>query len=126
MKEIMIKESNKEKIEAAIKMAEGRSTARTITYNDIVCDIARIEEKLNIAKKHMEGIKADVDHNAQDFPSAYKYTPESTQYCIIRKKSGWVLYYVGRQTTRGAKHTYKLQLTDEAKQEIIKAMSDFS
>ena len=126
MKEIIIKESNKERIEAAIKEVEGRATARTIDFYDIIRDIKNIEGELSIAKKDMIGIIADVDHNAQDFPKAYKYTPESTHYVLTRKTSGWAISHITRRKTRSSKHTYQLTLTDTAKKAILDRMSDFS
>ena len=108
-----------------IKKAEGRATARTICFNDIINDIKTIEDKLNIKKKDMIGIKAYVDSNAQNFPNAYKYRPESTHYTMTRKKSGWDLECVLRDYTRNEKHTYNIILTEEAKKAILESMSDF-
>lgn len=125
MKTIIIKESNKEKINQAIKDAEGRASARTITYDDIIQDIKNVEQTLGIAKKDMVGIEVDVDHHAQNFPNAYKYTPESTQYIIRKKASGWELLSVDRYRTRREGHRYNVKLTAEAKAAIIKRMSDF-
>ena len=125
MKEILVKESNRERIESAIKDAQGKATARTIDFDDILKDIKEIEYTLGIAKKYMLGIKADIDHNAQDFPKAYKYTPESTHYMLVRKTSGWAITGICRRRTRGSKHTYNLELTEDAKREIINSMQDF-
>lgn len=126
MKPINIKEANRDKINAAIKEAEGRATARTINYDDIVDDITNIETKLNIAKKHMTGCYAWVDHNAQAFPSAYKYKPESTHYCIQRTASGWVLVSVDRMTTNSPSGRYELELTEEAQDAILESMMRFA
>ena len=125
MKGILIKESNKEKINTYIAEAEGRATVRTIDYITIISDIATLEEKLSINKKDMIGIKADIDHHAQNFPSAYKYRPESTHYVIIREKTGWKLIVALRCTTRKSGHVFKLTFPDDVKKAIIKSMSDF-
>lgn len=122
---MLIKESNKAKIEDMIKSAQGKSRERVITYDDMICSIRKIEDYLGIPKKHMEGIKADVDVWASNFPKAYKYTPKSTHFYMIRKKSGWDLLGVSREITRRDCHTYQLELTDTAKESIIKIHSDF-
>lgn len=122
---MIVKESNKDKINAMIKEVEGRSTARTIDYRDIVFNIATIERTLGIPKKYMVGIEVNVDKHAQDFPNAYKYTPYSTQYTIKRKASGWDLISVKRNRTRRLKQEYLLQLTDTAKEAIIKTKECF-
>ena len=122
---MLIKESNRDKIEKMIKEAEGKARERTITYGDMIRAIDRIEGFLDIPKKYMEGIEADVDVNAQDFPKAYKYTPKSTQFIMIKKKSGWDLRLVLRHITRRHNHTFHLELTDLAKEAIIKTHSEF-
>lgn len=122
---MLIKESNRAKIEAMIKAAEGRATMRTITFENIVDAIARIEKKLDIPKTKMTGIRADVDVNAQNFPNAYQYRAESTQFYMIRKASGWDLTEVTRYYTRRAGHQIQLVLTDEAKEAILERCADF-
>ena len=122
---IIISEKNKTKIENAIREAEGRSTARTITFENMVSAIDTIETTLGIAKKDMLGIIADVDYNAQSFPGAYKYTPQSTHFIAERVASGWAITDIRRWTTRGCTQTYKLTLTDRAKEAIIENMQAF-
>lgn len=116
---IIVNEKNKEKINAAIKAAEGRATARTIKFYDIECAIERIEKKLGIPAAHMRGIRALVDVNAQKFPAAYNFTPESTHFRLERFASGWAVTDIWRGRTEGPKKTYQMILTDEAKEAII-------
>ena len=125
MKGILIKESNKEKINTYIAEAEGRANVRTVDYITIINDIKTLEKKLSINKKDMTGITADIDHHAQNFPSAYKYRPESTHYVIIKEKTGWKLLVALRCTTRRDGKTFRLTLPDDAKTAIIKSMSEF-
>ncbi len=122
---MIIKESNRARIEEEIRNAEGRATARTITYKNIVDEIERIENELRIPKKYMVGIQASVDVNAQNFPRSYKYTPESTHFLMERTTTGWDLITVMRDSTRTAGHRAKLFLPDEAKQQIINRLTDF-
>lgn len=122
---MLVKESNKTKINDIIKAAEGRATARTIDYWSIVRMIETLEKSLGIAKKHMIGIVADIDINAQDFPNAYKYTPQSTHFTIIRKTSGWDLQTVYRDTTRRYNHRFHVTLTEDAKKAIVESKTAF-
>lgn len=116
---IVVKESNREKIEQAIKEAEGKATARTIDYSHIEHFIKRIEKRLNIPKKSMRGIVANVDYWADNFPSAYSYTPYSTNFIIEKVSTGWALVDVYRERTRRITQECILSLTEEAKEAII-------
>ena len=100
MKPIKINEANLEKINKAIDEAEGRATVRRIGGMSVLNAVKEIEEHFDIPKKLMTGIMVDVDINAQNFPKAYKYTPESTQFIVLRKKSGWYLMGVTRDNCR--------------------------
>lgn len=122
---MLVKDSNRTKIEAIIKAAEGRATARTIDFPDIERCLAELEKSLGICKKAMIGITANVDPKAQDFPNAYKYTPESTHFTVVRKASGWDLVSVDRDVTRRYNHRFHVTLTDEAKEAIIKTKMAF-
>lgn len=120
---IIAKDSNKDKLEAAIRSAEGRATARTISADIIIRTAERITRYLDIPKKRMIGIIADVDYNAQDFPRAYKYTPESTRFLMEYTASGWAVYAIDRNTTRRASQAVIFTLTEEAKAEILSRIS---
>lgn len=121
----IIKKDNETKIAEIISKAEGRATARTITVKDMLDALECVEKTLGIHKKDMIGITVDIDVNAQDFPNAYKYTPESTQFRAIYKKSGWDLIAVSRERTRSARRTYIIEHTAESKKAIIDRMSIF-
>lgn len=125
MKPIIASTANAEKLTAAIKTAEGRATARTITAADIMDALETIEERLGIPKAHMIGITAEVDVNAQTFPNAYKYRPESTQFEAKRTASGWKVVNIYRGTTHGPSTRYSLTLTDKARESIIESREHF-
>jgi hypothetical protein len=116
---IIIKEANLDKLTAAIKAAEGRATARTITAKDIISAAEKVTRHLSIPKKTMIGVTADVDINAQDFPSAYKYTPESTQFSMVYCASGWAMDGICRGITRRANRAVDIQLTEAAKEAVL-------
>lgn len=116
---IIVKESNSEKITDAIRDAEGRATARTITAQNVIDTARKITRRLGIPKKYMIGITASVDYHAQNFPNAYKYTPESTQFRMIYTASGWALTSISRETTRRPSRAVDIFLTDDARAMII-------
>lgn len=122
---MLVKDTNRTKIESIIKAAEGRASVRTIKYSVIVESLEILEKSLGICKKDMVGVTADIDYHARDFPNAYKYTPVSTHFTVIRKASGWDLISVERARTRRHNHTYHVTLTDVAKRAIIESKTSF-
>lgn len=122
---MLIKESNKDKIGKMIEEAEGKARERTIDCHIVEHCIKHLERHLGIPKKYMEGIEANVDYWAQDFAKAYKYTPQSTHFKVVKKKTGWDLQCVYRSTTRKYGHEYELKLTDDAKRKIIERFMNF-
>ena len=123
---IIIKESNRAKIEEMIREAEGKATARTITADCIMNAVKHIEAHLDIPKKAMIGITAEVDPWAQNFPKAYKYEAYSTQFAIAREPSGWILYYVCRAKAKRASQAAVLTLPETAQAAIIARASTMS
>ena len=122
---MIIAERNQDSIEKKIKAAEGRATARTINYSLIKQAVKEVEWHLGIPKNSLEGVEVEVDMHAQTFPNAYRYTPESTHFGMIRKKSGWDLEWIERKTTRRESSRYVVRLTDAAKTAILSRMSHF-
>ena len=105
-KSIIICEKNREAIENMITQAEGKATARCLTFKGLTFRIAQLETALGIAKKDMEGVKYDLDDHAQNFPHAYKYKADSTHAVIERRGGKWRLTKVYRYTCRSEKHTF--------------------
>lgn len=127
MKTIKIDEQHAEKLTAAIAAAEGKARARTITAADMVADVERISKRFAlITKAALEGVQVDVDHHAQNFPKAYKYTPESTHFSAVYKRGAWYLVSVQRDYTRRLWHEVQATLTDKAREEIIAKFAEFT
>lgn len=112
-------------VTSALDTVQARCTARTITAMEIIKSIEEIEERLNLisTKTDSIGTIADVDINAQDFPAAYKYTPESTQITLERKSSGWVLKYIERNRCKSRANHIVLTLTEATKAHIAERVS---
>ncbi len=115
----------REKLEKAIKEAEGRATARTITVSDIMESLRYIEKKLGVPKKALEGCKIYVDINAQDFPKAYKYIPESTHFSAEFVHGSWRITNISRGQIRKPSKRYLVDLTEDAKKAILGEYEEF-
>lgn len=104
MKEIKINEKNITAIEEAIKEAQGKATERTITAQNIIeyAEKIRIDAQTYSSKKATVGMTAVIDKHAQRFARAYKYAPQSTQFQILCKATGWYLVDVYRATCHGS------------------------
>lgn len=112
-------------VTSALDAVQKRCTARTITAMDIVQAIKEVEERLNLisTKTDAIGTIADVDINAQDFPNAYKFTPESTLITLERKSSGWVLKYIERNRCKSRANHIVLTLTEATKAHMAERVS---
>lgn len=103
----------------AIEEAQKRCTARTIDAYTVCHSLAEIEQRLDLPKRALEGISVTVDAKAQDFPKAYKYTPESTVFSAVYKSGSWKITEVTREKTARLFQGTRVTLTDEAKAEVI-------
>ena len=121
MKKILIIEANAEKINATIKTAEGRATARTITAKMIMDRLAKIK----VPKNRLDGTMLVYD-GAEHFPSAYRYRPESTHFKAENRKGKWYLVDVYRDTCPN-RYSYdtSIQYSEAAKEWIIEQASKF-
>ena len=101
----------------AIAEAEGnRVSARKIDARDIVDDLKTVNSYLGLTKKNLKGTIVYIDHHAQKFPSAYKYTPESTHF-KAEFTSNWFITAIWRDTCKTKK--YDLYLSDTAQAEYL-------
>jgi len=122
---IVVNEKNREKIAEAIRNAEGKATARTITVGAVNMAAEAAERELRgLTKAEKLGSRMIVDDNAQDFPQAYfrkaRSVPESTQFELEYTASGWALVNVYRARTKGAYYGQELRLTEEGKAAVIR------
>lgn len=117
MKKINI--TNTEKLAAAIREAEGRATARTVTVADIINTLDRIKvpkSKLSGTKVHWSG--------GQKFPSAYKFRPDSTHWTAENVSGKWYVTNIWRDTCPNVS-TYSgiIQYSEAAKEWILEKAS---
>lgn len=125
MKEIIVNEANLPKLEQAIAQEQGKARERLLTAQDVVKALQQFERELAIPKKCLEGVKVSVDVNAQDFPRAYKWTPESTQFTAIRRGGKWRVTSICRYKCCASGHKFGVWHTGESRQAIIDRFTEF-
>lgn len=103
----------------AIKEAEGKAKERTIAAWLVVEMLDKIERKLGLTKKAMNGITASVDLYAQDVPRAYKYKMMGTRFEAEYKAGSWRITKIWRDEVRRGSQRVYLTLTDDAKAALI-------
>ena len=96
--------TNNAKVTEAIKKAEGRATARTVSAEDIVKALAKIK----VPKSKLNGTIVQWD-GAEHFPNAYKYRPESTHWVAENVNGRWYLIDVFRDTCPN-RDTWRMQI----------------
>ena len=120
---IRICDENENKINALIKKIEGRATARTLDYEDIL-DLSEMAEKdlerYDCAKKDRSGTVA-IRHDS--VLSSYKWTAESTKAEITRGSKDWFLTHVSRETcaSNSKSRSTWLKLSPSAEESIMNA-----
>lgn len=94
---IIIKEENREKIEAALEAAQKRARVRRITADDVFSWKQRIERKFwGVANYRLKGTTVWINKYAQRFARAYHGIPQSTWFAVKKVKAGWALVDVSR------------------------------
>ena len=114
--------TNTEKLATAIKEAEGRATARTITPNKIISTLEDVSR--GIPKALLHGTMVEYT-GAEHFPNAYKYRPESTHWSAENIKGKWYVTNIFRSVCPNRNDNTWVRYSDEAKQRIIENASNF-
>ena len=123
-KYVIIKKENEEKIMKAFKKVQGRATTRTIDYWHQLCKIIfAIDARIgNVTNKAKNGTVVKYNFQ-QHFPSAYKYSPDSTNFTLMFDKGNWRIDIesIKRDTcpNTSKRYEYDLILSDSAKAEIL-------
>ena len=112
-----------QKLQNEINDVQKRSKVRTITVDQIVNTLIEIDNLLEIPVKAKEGLFVEVDVNAQNFPRAYKYTPESTHFYAAFSKGSWRVVDIRRETTLREKSRIVIHHTTESKNALIERFS---
>ena len=109
----------REKISEAIVQAEGRARARTITADQILETLDRIDNRLDIAATNMIGITVKCDLHAHKVASTYRGTAYSTWFAATYRRSGWYITDIYRDHTYLSDHkTCILDLPEKAQKAL--------
>ena len=124
MKPIILKENNIEKIEQVLKEVQKRSKVRNITVDEIFKAAVYITNEIKISKKAMNGTKVYVDLNADKYPNAYKFNPESTHFTLLFDKGKWRVTNIARTLqNKSCPYRYDIVLSETAKEAILNRYS---
>jgi len=124
---IVIKPANRERLQAALTAAEGRSTARLISAEELIRLTAELDKQMRrySTKKAMEGLTAKLAPHADRFPSAYKWRPEGTACDIEYNKGSWKLISCCRDYCDDLSNgSHILHMPDAMQSEIISRAHD--
>jgi hypothetical protein len=84
-----------------------------------------VEKRLNITKKAMNGVTVCIDIHAQNFPNAYRGTPESTYFTAEYRNGSWRITEISRRITSRAGHGTKIYLTEDAKTALLSRIVEY-
>ena len=113
------------KIVPELDAVQARCTSRTITPLRILDELLDIEDALGIPKKAMDGVSVSVDANAQNFPSAYKFTPESTRFKAVYRGGCWRITDIRRDRTRRESQKVVVSHTEASRAALIDKYSSW-
>jgi len=128
MKKIKISSDNRDKVEAALSLVNGRSTSFTITSYEAVCMVVdRCSKMLCLPKKAWIGIDM-VYVPAGPSAKAYKYAAKSTQLTLKRGSTDWFLEHVAEaQVFPCSKERFSIHIDPRQAEAIMaKAMEQFT
>lgn len=123
-KPIIIKEENRERIEAVLNEVQHSCSVRTICADDIFNGCLEVEEKLGITKVAMDEVVATINENHRNMPNAYHYRAESTHFKVVYKNKKWYLVDVWRDNVEIKR--YRVRLTEKAKAALIERFECFN
>lgn len=112
-----------DKLNLIIHAAEGRARERRIDAGAIAVFLNGFDRYLPISKKSMEGVTIDVDLNAQRFPRAYRYTPESTHFIAVYKRGSWWITDIIRRACTPT--TCRISHTDISRAALLQHFSTY-
>lgn len=118
--------NNEHELNEKLHMANAK--VRNADAQSVKAIVFQIEKKLEekgLSKKYWTGLSFWGDINAQVFPNAYKWSPDSTQFRIERFASGWFVTDIQRMYCSEKMVTFAGVLTDEQKEAIIQNFKRF-
>lgn len=114
------------KIEKALEEVQGRCSVRTISFQDMIDALDKVEAQIGIPKCRLDGTKVSIDIHGDKFPSAYKYTPESTCFSARNDKGRWYITKISRERCATYNTRVVCRLSDGAKAAVLERVSAFA
>jgi len=118
--------TNEQKITEAFDAVNAK--VRNADYTSVKAIVNVIEKSLTekvLPKNLWTGLAFWCDINAQKFPNAYRWIPESTQFILTRFPSGWFVTRVARLSCGTKMIAISTTLTDKQKEAIINNFYSF-
>ena len=118
--------TNEQKITEAFNAVNAK--VRNADYTSVKAIVNVIEKSLTekgLPKNLWSGLAFWCDINAQKFPNAYKWAPESTQFKVERFSSGWFVTKVIRTTCDTKMVRPAVALTDKQIGSIVNNFYSF-
>lgn len=121
---IVIKESNRSRIEDVLSKAQAKCSARCVDYHTIEY-MGRLEERKfeerGVSKKARDGSEISFVDGADYFPHSYNGRPYGTYYRIRFTKTGMNLVGLDRRPCDSPTSARVVRLSDSAKKALIEA-----
>jgi len=121
---IIADEKHVDKINEALRNIQGRSTARILSAEKILDILKRVESRLDIPKKDLDGVQV-VFTFAETFPNAYRYTPESTHFNAVYGNRHWIITNICRSVCPDRNNNIGVILTENAERALLANMRSF-
>lgn len=103
--------------------AQKLARTRTVSIDDARAFVAKLEKRLKshgIPKKLWTGMEATFSPWAQNFPGAYKGSPEGTYFRVMRGSTKWYLTGVGREwVDKSGKNAARIVWPDDQTRQAV-------
>jgi hypothetical protein len=119
---IIINGKHTEKLTSVLDAIQNRCTARTLDVERIEAILDRATRAIGVAAAHMKGSTIKYT-GAEHFPSAYKYTPDSTHFEATHNGRYWVVTAIYRYTCPNRCDNTHITPSDDAIVAITKKLS---
>jgi hypothetical protein len=126
IKQIIIHDKNRDKINEILKQGQGKARERKIeSYEELMGLIEKYTKNIKIPKKHWYNCQLIINVGAGHFASKYNGVPCGTHIELIGRKDGkFILCTIGRIVVKDKK-PYYFKMTDIAKKHILENMNVF-
>ena len=105
-------------IRQALAAVQRGCTARTLTLERIEEVLQGVEDEIRVSKAALKGTQVWYT-GAEQFPNAYRYSPQSTHFRAEYNGRGWVVTDIVRGTCPNRRSNTSVTLSDSAKDAVL-------